>query len=160
MTSRVSRAAPRAALSRSAVRAAALVVASSLHAQPTDIGVAAVTLDGGPYLFDTAEQHGIRVDVVVRGLAHPFSLAFLPNGDALISERGGALRLVTGATGANAALAAEPVAGAPAPSSARGAGLQEVAVHPSFDRNRFVYLTYNEATPAPAGSGGAGPVLI
>ena len=161
MASRASCAAPRAALSRFAMLAAALVVAAgSIHAQPADIGAAPVTLDDGPYFFDTAEQHGIRVDVVVRGLAHPFSLAFLPNGDALISERGGALRLVTGATGANAALAAEPVPGAPPPSSVRGAGLHEVAVHPGFEGNRFVYLTYNEASPAPTGSGPAGPAQI
>jgi len=162
MASRAFRAAPRAATSRSVVLAAALVAAApAAIAQPTDIGVAPVVLDAESYLFDTAEQHGIRVDVVVRGLAHPFSLAFLPNGDALISERGGALRLVRGATGAQATLVAEPVAGAPPPSSVRGAGLHEVAVHPDFERNRFVYLTYNEAVPSPGGSGpGGGPTRI
>ena len=54
------------------------------HAQQPNIGIEPVTLGAGPYMFDTAEQHAIRVDVVVRGLAHPFSFAFLPNGDALI----------------------------------------------------------------------------
>ena len=141
-----------------ALLAAALVVAApGVRAQQDDIGVAPVVLDDGPYVFDTAEQHGIRVDVVVRGLAHPYSLSFLPNGDALISERGGALRLVKGATSADAALVPEPVAGAPAPAAARGAGLHEVAVHPDFESNRLVYLTYNDAAPA-AGSGPGGPV--
>src|SRR5690606_25918414 len=116
-----------------------------------------VVLDDGPYLFDTAEQHGIRVDVVVRGLAHPYSLAFLPDGDALISERGGALRLVRDATGPEATLVPAPVPRGPAPASPRGAGLHEVAVHPDFARNKLVYLTYNDAAPA-AGSGPAGPV--
>src|SRR5690606_32973237 len=131
MASLALRAAPRASTFRSALLTAALAAApAALHAQPADLGVAPVELTDGPYLLDTAEQHGIRVDGVARGLDHPFSLAFLPNGDALISERGGALRLVKAATGAEAALAAEPVAGAPPPASARGAGLHEVAVHP------------------------------
>src|SRR5690606_27587507 len=156
MTSRAFGAASRAATS--ATLAAALAVAApAVVAQPSDIGVAPVVLDAESYLFDTAEQHGIRVDVVVRGLAHPYSLSFLPNGDALISERGGALRLVKGATSADAALVPEPVAGAPAPAAARGAGLHEVAVHPDFESNRLVYLTYNDAAPA-AGSGPGGPV--
>jgi len=143
--------------------AAVVVAAPTVVAQPSDIGVAPVVLDEQSYLFDTAEQHGIRVDVVVRGLAHPFSLAFLPNGDALISERGGALRLVRAATGAEAQLVTEPVAGAPPASSVRGGGLQEVAVHPDFERNRLVYMTYNEATPAPSGSGpggGTAPIAL
>src|SRR5690606_30473816 len=93
MTLPASRVLARAAACRTACFAAALLAAAPLaFSQEADIGVAPVTLDG-PYLFDTAEQHGIRVDVVARGLAHPFSLAFLPSGDALISERGGALRL-------------------------------------------------------------------
>ncbi|HEX6994304.1 MAG TPA: PQQ-dependent sugar dehydrogenase [Gammaproteobacteria bacterium] len=162
MASRAFRAAPRAATSPSVVLAVALVAAAPVViAQEADIGVAPVVLDAESYRFDTAEQHGIRVDVVVRGLVHPFSLAFLPNGDALISERGGALRLVRAATGAEAALAAEPVAGAPPPSSVRGGGLHEVAVHPDFARNRLVYLTYNETAPSPAGSGpGGGPARV
>src|SRR5690606_18675984 len=123
MAARAFRAVPRASTCLSAGLAAALAAAApGLHAQPADLGVAPVDLTDGPYLFDTAEQHGIRVDVLVRGLDHPFSLAFLPNGDALISERGGALRLVRGATGAAPGLAAEPVPGAPPPASARGAG--------------------------------------
>src|SRR5690606_29991281 len=162
MAARAFRAVPRASTCLSAGLAAALAAAApGLHAQPADLGVAPVELTDGPYLFDTAEQHGIRVDVLVRGLDHPFSLAFLPNGDALISERGGALRPVRGATGAAPGLAAEPVPGAPPPASARGAGLHEVAVHPDFERNRFVYLTYNEAAPAAGASGlGGGPVQI
>ena len=159
MTSRAFGAASRAATSVT-LAAALAAAAPAVVAQPSDIGVAPVVLDAESYLFDTAEQHGIRVDVVVRGLAHPFSLAFLPNGDALISERGGALRLVRGATGAEAGLVAEPVAGAPPPSSVRGAGLHEVALHPDFERNRLVYLTYNEAAPSPAGSGPGGPALV
>src|SRR5690606_7479273 len=110
-------AASRPAASAALLAAALVAVAPGVQSQQADIGVAPVVLDDGPYLFDTAEQHGIRVDVVVRGLAHPYSLAFLPDGDALISERGGALRLVRDATGPEATLVPEPVPGAPAPAS-------------------------------------------
>ena len=109
------------------------------------IGIAAVTLSAGPYTFDTAEQHKIRVVVVARGLVHPFSLAFLPDGDALITERGTKLRIVRGATGPHATVDPEAVAGLPAFPPFRTGGLQEVALHPQFATNRLVYFTYNKA---------------
>lgn len=113
--------------------------------QPPPIGIAAVSLAAGPYTFDTAEQHKIRVVVVASGLPHPFSLTFLPNGDALVTERGARLRLVRGATGAKATLEPEPVAGIPQQPAFRTGGLQEVALHPQFAANRLVYFTYNKA---------------
>ncbi len=138
---------------------AAAVAAAPAAAQPPDIGVAPVVLDAGPYVFDTAEQHGIRVDVVVRGIPHPFSLAFLPSGDALIAERAGAIRRVRGATGASAVLDPEPVPGGPPPSTERIGGLHDIALHPEFERNGLVYLTYNEVEPR-AASGPAGPARM
>jgi glucose/arabinose dehydrogenase len=113
--------------------------------QPPPVGIAPVTLATTPYIFDTAEQHRIRVVVVARGLSHPFSLAFLPNGDALITERGKGLRLVRGATGAQPVLVAEPIGGVPQEPAFRTGGLHEVAAHPQFAANRFVYFTYNKA---------------
>lgn len=110
--------------------------------------MAPVLLTAGPYTFDTAEQHKIRVVIVARGLVHPFSLAFLPNGDALVTERGTKLRLVRNATGTGGtrpALEPEPVAGLPAFPPFRTGGLQEVALHPKFATNRLVYFTYNKA---------------
>jgi len=62
--------------------------------QQPDLGPRPVKVADTPYTFDTAEQHGIKVSVVARGLNHPFSLAFLPNGDALVSERSVGIRLV------------------------------------------------------------------
>src|SRR5690606_32244450 len=121
---------------------APLMLAFAAHAQAPAIGIAPVTLDRDSYEFDTAEQHGIRVDVVTRGLAHPFGFAMLPGGDALVVERGGALRLVRQATGA-ARLAAEPVPGAPAAADFRGGGLHDITLHPEFEQNGFVYFTYN-----------------
>ena len=117
------------------------------------IGIAAVTLSAGPYTFDTAEQHKIRVVVVARGLVHPFSLAFLPNGDALVTERGTKLRIVRNATGPQRTpVDPDAVAGLPAFPPFRTGGLQEVALHPQFATNRLVYFTYNKA-----GAVGANP---
>jgi aldose sugar dehydrogenase len=130
------------------------VAAASAHLvlaqQQPQIGIAPVTLAAAPYTFDTAEQHRIRVVIVARGLSHPFSLAFLPNGDALVTERGKGLRLVRGATGAQPVLVADAVNGVPQGPAFRTGGLHEVAVHPQFPTNRFVYFTYNKAGEAGA----------
>ena len=140
------------------VFAGALTVAWSAAAawaqQQPQIGIAAVTLAATPYTFDTAEQHRLRVSVVARGLAHPFSLAFLPNGDALVTERGTRLRLIRNATGQAGAPVLEPdaVAGVPATPAFRTGGLHEVVLHPQFASNRLVYFSYNNA-----GAAGAAP---
>ena len=83
----------------------------------------------------------LRVVPMVKGLPAPWSLAFLPNGDMLVTEKGGALRIVRGGT-------LDPTAGRRARrrSSAQGqGGLLEVALHPQFAQNQFVYLTYSKA---------------
>ena len=133
------------------VSAVALTVGAVAQQGQPQIGIAPVTLTAGPYTFDTAEQHKIRVVIVARGLVHPFSLAFLPNGDALVTERGTKLRLVrnaTGAGGAQATLDQEPIAGLPAFPPFRTGGLHEIALHPKFATNQLVYFTYNKAGAA------------
>jgi aldose sugar dehydrogenase len=116
--------------------------------QPPNIGVAPVLLTESAYTFDTAEQHKIRVVVVAKGLKHPFSLALLPSGDALVSERGGPMRLVHnvgGTAGAAPSLDPEPIAGLPALVPAyRNGGLHEIALHPQFAKSQLVYFTFNE----------------
>jgi len=135
---------------------AALIAVVVSAQQPPPIGIAAVAVGAGPYVFDTAEQHKIRVVVVASGLNHPFSLTFLPNGDALVTERGSRLRMIRGATGAAAKLETEPVAGTPTQPAFRTGGLHEVALHPQFAANRFVYFTYNKAgEPVTGGQAGA-----
>ncbi len=135
-----------------------LAAASAAAAQPA-IGIAPVKLTQDTYFLDTAEQHGIRIDVVVRGLVHPFSLALLPNGDALVSERGGRLLLVPNATGASPAVEPVPVSGLPLLDPPyRNGGLHDLALHPQFAGNRLVYFTFNKAgNPPPPSSTGAPP---
>ena len=120
---------------------AALMTCTAINAQ--DIGITPVELGAGPWFFDTAEQHDIRVDVVVRGLNHPFSFAILPNGDALVVERGADLRLIRDATSNSATLEENAVAGSPERGPFRGAGLHDIALHPQYAENNFVYFTYN-----------------
>ena len=98
------------------------------------------TLGEGPWLFDTHEADTrIRVSIVARPLSHPWGMVFLPNGDMLITERGGRLRLVR-----DRALVADPVADMPEVSNALMAGLLDIALHPRFDDNAFVYFTYSK----------------
>lgn len=132
-----------------ALATVAISTAAAQQQQP-DIGIVPVTLRAQSYTFDTAEQHDIRVVVVARGLSHPFSLAFLPSGDALVTERGARLRLVHDATGHAGApmLDSEVVAGLPDMPAFRGGGLQEVVLHPRFAENGLVYFTYNQAGEA------------
>lgn len=126
----------------------ALLCAQAFGAEQPAIGIAPVTLDAGPYMFDTAEQHGIKVSVIARELPRAFAMAFLPNGDMLLSERGGNLRLIRGATGANPVLEPEAVAGIPALDPPyRNGGLHDLALHPDFASNNLLYFTYNKGEP-------------
>ena len=110
----------------------AVLGAGPVVAQQANIGVTPLVLSQPAYDVDSAEQHRLRAVVVVRGLIHPFALALLPGGDALISERGGALRLLrnaAGAPGRATVLEAQPLAGLPAIETAyRNAGLHDVIV--------------------------------
>ncbi|HEV3333830.1 MAG TPA: PQQ-dependent sugar dehydrogenase [Bryobacteraceae bacterium] len=107
--------------------------------QPPPIGVPHVDLGAGPFVFDTAEQHKIRVVVVTKGLSHPWSLAFLPDGNLLITERAGRLRIVR-----DGVLDPQPLAGVPKVHAVRNAGLFDIALHPKFADNKLVYFTYSK----------------
>ena len=101
-------------------------------------GLPRVELPDKPWIMNTHLIPEVKVSVVARGINRPWSLAFLPKGDMLITERGGALRMVR-----DGVLVEEPVAGVPDDVLARSlAGMMEVAVHPHFADNGYVYLTY------------------
>ncbi len=86
----------------------------------------------------------VRVTPVAKGLVNPWSLAFLPNGDMLVTEKPGRLRIVRGGT-----LDPNPVPGTPDVFANGQGGLLEVALHPQFATNQFVYLTYSKAGTEP-----------
>jgi len=135
-----------------ALLAGAALTAATASGQPAAIGFSPADTGNGPFEFETAEQDGIRVEAVVSGFRRPFSLAFLPDGDALISERGIGLRLVRDATGSRGrtALVDAPVSGGPARGSGRSGGLHDVVPHPEFASNRYLYYTYNADGPPTA----------
>ncbi len=103
------------------------------------VGVARTALGDGPWVFDTAEQHKLRVVAVTKALANPWSLAFLPTGEMLVTERSGRLRIIR-----NGVLDPESVAGVPQSKMQRLGGLMDIALHPKFADNHFVYLTYSK----------------
>src|SRR5690606_30111076 len=82
-------------------------------------------------------QQRIRVSVVANGLARPWSVAFLPNGDLLVAELEGRLRLVH-----DGKLDPTPLGGVPAVHAVQQSGLKDVVLHPQFADNRLVYLVY------------------
>jgi aldose sugar dehydrogenase len=97
-------------------------------------------LGDGPWMFETYEQRHIKVSVVAKGLSHPWSIAFLPAGDILITERVGRLRLVR-----NGALQPAAVKGTPeVVSISTMAGLMDIALHPRFAENKWVYISYHK----------------
>ena len=86
-----------------------------------------------------SEHHAFRAVPIAEGLNNPWSIAFLPGGDILITERAGRLRIVR-----NGQLLESPVEGVPEVRARGQGGLLEVALHPQFESNRFLYLTYSK----------------
>ena len=98
----------------------------------------------------------LKTVTVAHGLVHPWSLAFLPDGRMLVTERPGRLRLVA----ANGQLS-PPLGGVPAVVAAGQCGLLEVVLHPQFASNGWVYLSYAEAGEGgESGNGRNGSVLL
>lgn len=84
--------------------------------------------------------HDYRIVTVADGLVNPWSMAFLPNGDMLVTERPGRLRLMRGGK-----LVEQPVDGVPRVAARGQGGLLDVVLHPEFATNRLVYLSYSKA---------------
>ncbi len=119
-------------------------------------------LADGPIVIDTALVRPIKI-TVTKGLVQPWSMAFLPDGRILVTERGGKLRIVK-----DGVLDPNPVEGLPPDIQAQGlAGLMDVQLHPKFAENKLVYITYHKkpkaqpgAAPPAAGGRGGGPAGV
>jgi glucose/arabinose dehydrogenase len=110
------------------------------------LGLAGQPLPKGPLEYATGEGMDIRVVVVTDEIPFPWSLAFLPRGDMLVTTRGGEIRLIR-----NDKLQTTPVPGGPesfftGESGLPGAvhGYMDIALHPDFDANQLIYLTYTK----------------
>lgn len=143
----------RTVVTRGLAGLAMILAAPGPAQQPPPIGAAPVVLAGTPYVFDTAEQHKIKVSVVAKGLARPFAIEFLPNGDLLVSERGGGLRVIRDATSPRARLDPQAIEGMARPpaGSPFSVGLQDIALAPDFAQSHWLYFTYNEPAARPVG---------
>lgn len=101
---------------------------------------------------NTNSQLGVvRVTTVATGLQNPWGLAFLPDGNFLVTERPGRLRVVTPQGGVSTALT-----GVPAVFAQGQGGLLDVALDPAFATNRRVYLSFAE----PGTNGAAGTAVF
>ena len=87
-------------------------------------------------------MHDYRVVTVVDTLVQPWSIAFLPGGDTLVTERPGRLRILR-----DGKLLPQSVEGLPPVLHSSQGGLLEVAPHPNFAANRMLYLTYSKPSP-------------
>jgi glucose/arabinose dehydrogenase len=101
-------------------------------------GIQIPPLPGAPVQYQTAEGQDIIVSVYARGFRNPWSMAFVSDDTILVAEREGQIRVVR-----NGVVDPGPAPGVPA---ARGQGLSgmDLALHPDFDRNRLVYISYTK----------------
>lgn len=115
-------------------------------------GIRIPPLPDTPVRYETGEGQTIRVSVYARGFQNPWSMAFVSDDTILVAERGGAIKAVR-----KGVVDPQPVPGAPV---AIGAGLSgtDLALHPDFERNRAVYISYTKPLgPAPAAAPPAAP---
>jgi len=94
---------------------------------------------GEPGIVLTTNAHRVRVTTIAEGLASPWSLALLPGGDMLVTERPGRLRMIR-----NGMLLETPLGGVPEVRFRNHGGLMDVVLHPEFETNRLVYLSYSK----------------
>jgi glucose/arabinose dehydrogenase len=96
-----------------------------------------------------SDEHSFQIVQVVEGLQQPWSLAFLPDGRMLVTEKAGRLRIIS-----DGKLHPQPVEGTPEVTVHGQGGLHDVVLHPDFKTNQLVYLAY-----AASGSDGVGTEL-
>ena len=118
------------------------LVCGAVQAQPQS--QAAPTFSKDLLQASGAPTVAVQAQRVVPGLKNPWGLAWLPNGDMLVTERGGTLRLIS----RDFRLDAKPIEGMPKVKVAVQAGLFDVAVHPDYARNGWIYLAYAEPSSA------------
>lgn len=123
---------------------AVVLAACSAPPESQSAGEASVDED----VVQTA-YHDFRLVEVVNGLVNPFKMTFTPEGDLLVTERPGRLRIVR-----DGVLLPEPVQGLPdilalgqgamSMNGLEQAGMRDVVLHPDFASNRLLYLSYTK----------------
>jgi glucose/arabinose dehydrogenase len=110
-------------------------------------GLANKPLPAGPFMYATGEGQDIRVTVVTKELSFPYSIAFLPDGTMLVTERKGDIRVIK-----NGKLDPKPLTGPAAFSTGESGlpgavhGYMTLVLHPQYARNQLLYLSYTKRT--------------
>ena len=129
---------------------ALLVIAGGASLAAQQSAASRKPLETTPVVFDSTSRgpSGVQIPgpkfrvVPVKGLQRPQGMAFLPDGRILVTERAGRLRII-----ASGALDPQPVSGLPAVLNRNMRGLNDVALHPKFAENGWVYFTYYKPHP-------------
>ncbi len=113
------------------IAALGLMISFALHAQQS---------------FDT-QEYKVTATTLVKGLKNAWSIAFLPDGRWLVTERAGNLRIIE-----NGKLLPKAVAGLPEVVEHGQGGLLDVQLHPNYAENGWIYWTYNAGVPGSYGT--------
>lgn len=95
-----------------------------------------------------SEKQTFKIEVVAAGLDTPWGEVFLPDGRMLVTERGGNIRVI----GKDGKLLPEPVKGTPTAWVRQDGGYFDIALHPDYRRNGWIYLSYSEVAPGFTGA--------
>jgi glucose/arabinose dehydrogenase len=141
-------------LALSAAASVALAQAGPAPAQPAPAAAPRPAMPQTPTLGDgpwdvTTWDAKLHIEVLARGLDHPWGMAFLPNGDMLVTERPGRLRLLR----ADGTLDPTPIGGLPAIYAFGISGLSDIVLDPDFATNQRIYLSYSKPDPNATGPG-------
>jgi len=94
-----------------------------------------------------SQKQNFRIEIVASGLDTPWGEAFLPDGRLLVTERSGHIRIID----KDGKLQPDPVKGTPVPWVRQDGGYFDIAVHPDYRKNGWIYLSYSEIVPSYAG---------
>jgi len=108
------------------------LIACQSHSQPSEIG---------------PNNSSIQFEEVAGGLNNPWGMAFLPNGDILVTEKEGEIRIIR-----DGELLDNKVQGVPEIYVRGQGGLMDIELHPEFENNHWLYLSYGSEEGK--GSGG------
>ena len=107
------------------------------------LGTAPVIFDGTARGPSGAQIPGPKFRVVpIKGLQRPYGMAFLPDGRILVTERAGRIRIISGN-----AVDPQPVSGVPQVMNRNLRGMNDIALHPKFTQNGWIYFTYFKPHP-------------
>ncbi len=128
----------------------ATLTASLSHAQSSRSTASLKKLPDAPIVMDSTARSPSGAPIpgpqfrvsAIKGLVRPYAMAFLPDGRILISERAGRIRVV-----ANGKVDAQSLSGVPAVFSTGYRGMNDLALHPQYSKNHYIYFTYYKPHP-------------